>query len=106
MFIVLSLICFPTTARSLLDDLPHGILDAANGILNLAGGPLGLAVRLQLGIAHHLLRGIDDWFSNSPGSANPPLKLGILGSMGWLDYVLLPATVLFRDLKLQQRVGI
>src|ERR1043166_2716161 len=54
MFIVPSLICFPTTARSLLDDLPHGILDAGYGILNLAGGPLGLAVRLQLGIAHHL----------------------------------------------------
>jgi hypothetical protein len=54
---------FPKRLSSLLlDDLPHAILDAANGILDLAGGPLGLAVRLRLAIPHRLT----DGFLNSP----------------------------------------
>src|SRR5437763_3684929 len=70
MFIVLSLICFQRPrCGSLLDDLPHGILHAANGILDLAGGLLGLAVRLQLGIADDLADGfLDRAFDASRGS--------------------------------------
>src|SRR6202035_889982 len=44
----------------LLDNLPHSILDAASGILDLAGGPLGLAVRLRLAIPHRLTDGFLD----------------------------------------------
>src|SRR5205085_10830367 len=54
---------------SLLDDLPQGILHAANGILDLAGGTLGLAVSLQLGIADDLADGfLDRAFDASRGS--------------------------------------
>src|SRR5947199_5777276 len=74
MFIVLSLICSQRPLGSLLDDLPHGILHAANGILDLAGGPLGLAVRLQLGIADDLAYGfLDRAFDASRGSRDPIL---------------------------------
>jgi hypothetical protein len=50
--------CHRRRFGSLLDDLPHGILHAANGILDFAGGLLGLAVRLQLGIADYLAGGL------------------------------------------------
>jgi len=67
----------PLLARplgSLLDDLPHGILQAADGVLDLALGLLGLAVRLQLGIAGYLADGfLDRAFDASRGSRDPIL---------------------------------
>jgi hypothetical protein len=47
------------TRYSFLQEIPHGILDAANCILNLACGSLGLPISFQLGIADRLA---DDFF--------------------------------------------
>src|ERR1051326_1898181 len=57
---------------SLLNGIPQSILHAANGILDFAGGLLGLAVRLHLGIADHFADHLlDRAFDLMCGSRDP-----------------------------------
>jgi hypothetical protein len=61
--------------NSLLDNFPQAILHAANGILDLAGGLLGLAVRLQLGVADCLADGFLDRAFDLVGSSRDPILI-------------------------------
>src|SRR5437763_6028777 len=90
------------TAWSLLHDLPHGNLHAANGILDLAGGPLGLAVRLQLGIANDPAdRFLDRAFDPSRGSRDPILVHDHLLLLYRADYMSVAGRPSRRDSQLR-----